>query len=150
MQAGFPVDACHAVAKYQQTVEKAVKGTARAFFLTIGKSHQVERYAQALLRLPQSSQKSLYAHIRGLLAGSTIADIQALDRLAPRWPMPGDLPSRNTEYPYQADDQSWQWPAESGAFGDAELQRYRRTAANILSGAAKIISAIERSGQQVP
>ena len=91
---------CHAIAKWQQTVEKAVKALVSALhgagILGAGvlPKHAVERYIRALISLPRAAgNRTIQQNLHGLLDQNTRAGIRALDGLAPQRP-----PRRNTEY----------------------------------------------------
>jgi len=137
---------CHAIAKWQQTVEKAVKALvsalreARVFGTGVRARHEVERYVDALLRLPRGEgnrtiQKLLY----GLLDQNTRTAIKALDSLAPTMP-----PRRNTEYPFLDASGRWTYPAAEGVFSREEIRTFRDLAHRVLEGAGRIVSAIRR------
>lgn len=136
---------CHAIAKWQQTVEKAVKALVSALhdagILGAGfrPRHEVERYIGMLLRLPRTADNRTIQHqLHGVLDQDTRAGIKALDGLAPRLP-----PRRNTEYPFQADGQ-WLYPASEGVFSQDEVQRFRELAHHVLRGSERVVSAIQR------
>jgi hypothetical protein len=145
---------CNAIAKWQQTVEKAVKAIVAALrevgvlTIEIGYRHEVERFIGVLLRLPRAQgNKDIQQHLRGLLDPTTRADIRSLDALAPRRPPPGQPPRRNTEYPFCDAKNKWTFPAAKGAFSADEIQRFRTLAYRVLTGAGRIISAIRRRPQ---
>ena len=82
---------CHAIAKWQQTVEKAVKALVSALhdagILGAGvlPRHEVERYVRALIRLPRAAgNRTIQQNLHGLLDQNTRAGIRALDGLAPQ------------------------------------------------------------------
>lgn len=94
---------CHAIAKWQQTVEKAVKALVSALHgagilgARFRPRHEVERYVGILVRLPRGpDNRTIQQLLHGLLDQRTRAGIRALDGLAPQLP-----PRRNTEYPFQ-------------------------------------------------
>jgi hypothetical protein len=136
---------CHAIAKWQQTVEKAVKALVAALHdagilgAGVRAKHDVERYIWALLRLPRAAgNRTIQQLLHGLLDQNTRSGISALDALVPRLP-----PRRNTEYPFPEDGQ-WTYPAAEGVFSVQEVERFRALAHRILEGAGRIVSAIRR------
>ena len=137
---------CHAIAKWQQTVEKAVKAVVSALQgagisrVGISAKHEVAPYIKILIRLPRdednkSNQKRLY----GILDQKTQAGIIALDSLVPRLP-----PRRNTEYPFQDAHGKWSFPAAKDVFSPAGVQQFRALAHRVLVGAEEIVYAIRR------
>jgi len=135
---------CHAIAKWQQTVEKAVKALVSALHdagilsASFRAKHDVERYVGALIRLPRSpDNRTIQSHLHGLLDQNTRAGIGALDGLAPQLP-----PRRNTEYPFQNADGQWTYPAAEDVFSQDEGRRFRALAHRVLDGAGQIVSAI--------
>jgi hypothetical protein len=142
---------CHAIAKWQQTVEKAIKAVIAALrevgvlAIEIGYRHEVERFISVLLRLPRAADnKTIQQHLRGLLDESTRSGIRSLDALAPHRPAPGQPPGRNTEYPFRDPQAAWTYPAAAGTFSVEEIRRYRALAYRISAGAKRIVSAIRR------
>lgn len=142
---------CHAIAKFQQAVEKSIKAlicslsAAGVISVQVGYAHGVERFLATLVRLRRSQEeKSVQAALRKLLDANVRYDIRAIDRLAPRRPAPGTLPSRNTEYPYCAQPNAWRFPAQADAFDAEEAVRYRKLAFRLTDGCARIVSAVER------
>ena len=137
---------CHAIAKWQQTVEKAVKAmvsalhNARILGSGVLPRHEVERYVGTLVRLPRAAgNRTIQQSLHGLLDQQTRAGIRTLDSLAPRLP-----PRRNTEYPFQDAHGRWTYPAAEGVFSQADVQQCRALAHRVLDGAGLIISAIRR------
>jgi hypothetical protein len=137
---------CHAIAKWQQTVEKAVKAMVSALhdagILSTGfrPRHEVERYVAILVRLPHAARnRAIQQLLHGLLDQGTRVGIRALDDLAPRLPT-----RRNTEYPSQDALGQWTYPAAAGVFSDEEARQFRVLAQRVVDGAARIISALRR------
>jgi hypothetical protein len=137
---------CHAIAKYQQTVEKAIKAIVAALHQArilgggVRTRHDVDRYMGALVRLPRSAEnKRLQSLLHGLLDQSTWAGIRALDGLAPQLP-----PRRNTEYPFQDANGRWTYPAADGVFTSEEVGQFRLLAHRLLEGIGRITSALRR------
>jgi len=144
-------DRCHAIAKCQQAVEKAIKGIIAALnnagiiHQPIGRQHGVERFWPALIRLPRAgANKEVQLHLHGLLDQNTCAGIRALDALIPHWPGPGQQFGRNTEYPFQNADGSWTFPAAPGVFSENEVKRFRALAHRIVNGAERVVSTLRR------
>lgn len=145
------VPLCHPIAKFQQAVEKAVKGVcvaltaAKILSMPVGRRHEVEPYVSAMVRLRRSpSRQSLHNSIQRMFGADNRAHIRELDALVPKWPPPGVLPVRNTEYPYQGTEGKWRAPAEADAFQPSEADMYRQLAAIIVDGCSRIVTAIER------
>jgi hypothetical protein len=137
---------CHAIAKWQQTVEKAVKALVSALHdagilgAGVRTRHEVAPYVRMLIRLPRATGNRTIQHLlHGLLDQSTQAGIRALDGLAPQLP-----PRRNTEYPFPDALGQWSYPAAEGVFSPAEVQQFRTLAYRVLDGAERIVSAIRR------
>ncbi len=137
---------CHAIAKWQQTVEKSVKAMVCALFdagiLGIGAraKHEVTRYVGTLTRLPRApGKRPIQQHLHSLLDQNTRLGIKALDDLAPQFP-----PKRNTEYPFQEAGGQWTFPAAKDVFSSEEVQRFRELAHRVLNGAGWIVSAVRR------
>jgi hypothetical protein len=142
---------CHALAKYQQAVEKAVKGLAAALRLAgigtvaAGWRHDAEPFVSYFVRLPRGEgAQRVQAPLRRLFDPPTRDGIRALDSLAPRRPPPGQPLRRNTEYPYHDGQGGWIYPAVEGAFSDAEVRRFRALAYRIVDGAGRMASAVRR------
>ncbi len=146
---------CHAIAKWQQTVEKAVKALVCALHHAgiLGADyrprHEVERYVGLLIRLPRApghravQQRSVQQRLYGLLDQNTRQGIRALDGLVPQLP-----PRRNTEYPFQDPQGQWTYPAAEGVFSEDEIQQFRALAHRVLDGAERIVSGIRRQPGQ--
>ena len=145
-----PNEYCHAIAKYQQSVEKAIKGLIAAlvdadirvsepsYFL-----HIVEKHLSVLRRIPDAAaNKSVQDRIDRLLTDSIRGDIKFLGALAPRKPSPGQMAQRNTEHPYQKADGGWLSPTDSLAFTEKELLRAKKAAKHIYYGTRKLVTAL--------
>ena len=138
---------CHAIAKWQQTVEKAVKGIVSALHDAgvlqsgVRAKHDVERYVALLVRLPRTAgNRTIQQYLHGLLDQATRAGIKALDALAPQFPA-----HRNTEYPFEVAGGQWTYPAAKDVFSSEEVQQFRTIAHRLVDGAGRIISAIRRA-----
>jgi len=143
---------CHAVGKYQQCVEKAIKAIIVALreagFTNwqIGCGHEVTDYFSMLFRISRAGGgKNILQTFGQLLDGNTRAAIKSLESLAPRWPAPGAQFPRNTEYPFQDPSGSWTYPAMTGTFSTTELADSQRLAHRVDWGVQRILSAIART-----
>ncbi len=145
---------CHVAAKFQQSVEKAVKAMVVALrevglvSTSVGYRHEVERFMSILLRLPRTNKRAgvrdVQNHIFRLLDEPTRGSIRALDALVPKRPPAGAPSARNTEYPFEKAPNDWVAPATEGVFVQDEMFRYRLLASRITSGADRVISALRR------
>jgi HEPN domain-containing protein len=145
---------CHAIAKFQQAVEKSINALVvalrdyRGLGVVIGWTHTVEPFMGVLTRLPRSGgrNREIQSLLHGLLDERTRGAIRALDQLAPRRPPPGVPPHRNTEYPFLQEGE-WCAPADLQIFTRSDVDRFRALAARIVGGCARLISAIERAAR---
>ena len=142
---------CHAIAKWQQTVEKSIKAIvaclrdAGVLHIEIGYKHGVERFVSVLVRLPHAKDnRTIQQQLHGFLDQTTRSGLRALDALVPRRPTVGDAPQRNTEYPFLIADKKWTYPAAEKIFSDAEFQRFRDLAQRVLQRAGQIVGALRR------
>jgi len=143
---------CHALAKYQQTVEKAVKAMVAALREAgfwrgppIGFVHEVERHMRWLIRLrrtnnPQSVQRRLVR----LFDADTRATIRAVEALTPQAPPPGERLRRNTEYPFHDANGDFTYPAAPDQFSSEEIDRFRALSHRLVESAHWVISALRR------
>jgi hypothetical protein len=143
---------CHAIAKWQQTVEKAVKAVvaaligARIVHIDIGYKHPVEPFMSVLLRLPRAADnRAIQQQLHGLLHPGTRSTIKALEGLVPKRPPPGSSPQRNTEYPFVDQGGKWTHPAAKNIFHDDKFNQFRDLAYRILEGAGRLVSEIRRA-----
>jgi hypothetical protein len=142
---------CHAVAKYQQSVEKAIKAivvAARDLGVStqIGYGHSVQPFVTMLLWFPRGGDnRDIAAKLRRLLDENTRSAIDSLERLIPRRPPPGQPHRKNTEYPFQDTHNQWTFPAADGAFSMGEVRRFRDLSYRIADGASRIITAIQHA-----
>jgi HEPN domain-containing protein len=142
---------CHSIAKWQQTVEKAIKAViaalreAKVLHIEIGYQHGVDRFIRVLIRLPRArDNRAIQQHLHGLLSEETRAGIRELDGLVPHRPPAGADPQRNTEYPFVGPRRDWTYPAAKDIFSDEESGRFRSLAHRILDQAGRIVSMIRR------
>jgi hypothetical protein len=142
---------CHAIAKWQQAVEKAIKAIvaclrdAGILHIDIGYQHGVERFVSVLIRLPHArDNKSIQQQLHGFLDQQTRAGLKALDGLVPHRPAPGLPPQRNTEYPFLEAPGQWTYPAAESIFSEEEAQRFRSLAQRVVDRAGRLIAALRR------
>jgi len=143
---------CHVLAKCQQTVEKAIKAIIAALrhagilHIEIGYRHEVERFLTVLIRMPHAADhRAIQRHLQSFLNQDTRNGIRALDALAPRAPLPGEQPRRNTEYPFHDAGGNWTYPAAEVIFSAEEVERFRQLAHRIVDNAGRLIAAIRRA-----
>jgi len=143
---------CHALAKCQQTVEKALKAVVAALrdatilHIEIGYRHEVARFLKVLIRLPHAAaNRAIQRHLQLFLNQDTRYGIRALDALAPRAPAPGQGLRRNTEYPFHDADGNWTYPAADNTFTPEETERFRQLAYRILDNVSRLLTAIRRT-----
>jgi len=142
----------HAVAKYQQTVEKAVKAIVAALREAgfwrgppIGFVHEVERHMPFLVRLPRTAeQKSVPHHLVRLFDANTRTAVRSLMGLVPHVPPPGDPLPRNTEYPFHDADGTWTYPASPDVFAGEEVDGFRTLSHRLVRSATTILSTLRR------
>jgi hypothetical protein len=146
-------DYCQIIAKYQQTVEKAVKAIDAALRDSgepVGKrntKHNPKDLFRKLVRIPtRRGYKDVPKLITKELATPQLgSDINDLCLLAPKLPEPGHLYARNTEYPYNlSGTHDWTSPSDVSSFTDAELERFRKTAQIMRQKAHRISSIVSR------
>ena len=140
---------CHVIAKLQQAVEKLIKSIvaslrdAGILAIEIGFGHSVSRFVATMLSLPHAKAVRLaQRRLWKMLDAPTRAGISAIDELVPRRPPPGTPPTRNTEYPFQTQQQKWAYPALDGVFDPTDLVRFRAVANRIRTQVPAIVSAI--------
>ena len=75
---------CHAIAKWQQTVEKSVKGGMAALFaaglirVNYQPRHDISRYISTLVRLPSKTNNDIQSLLRKLFTGSSLANAPSI------------------------------------------------------------------------
>ncbi|MGD0771034.1 MAG: HEPN domain-containing protein [Tepidisphaeraceae bacterium] len=144
---------CQAISKYQQAVEKAVKGVAAVlqhggvFSSGPGNRHAVNPLILALLNVPRSDEnRELIKKMDQLFLPHRQRDIADLDALAPVYPDPGKLHARNHEYPFQDSSGAWHPPCEPNhrdAFKIGEVKRFSVTANRVCAILQEIVLALE-------
>lgn len=139
---------CHAIAKCQQAVEKAVKAIVAAAprvgisTKKIGYDHTVKHFVSGLIHSPRGKKNSIVNRLSILFNEETRASIDSLEELIPKQPPPGTPHRRNTEYPFDTPHNGWTCPAAHGVFLSSEVQRFRKLSYRIVDGADKIVEAI--------
>src|SRR5438132_11147077 len=140
---------CHAIAKWQQTVEKAIKAIvaclrdAGVLRMEIGYKHGVERFVSVLIRLPHAKHnRTIQQQLHGFLDQQTRAGLRTLNALVPRPPAPGQQPRLNTEYPFLQRDGHWTYPAAEDTFSDEEPLQFRSLAQRLLGRGRRTVSAL--------
>ena len=145
------VSQCHTIAKYQQTVEKAIKAMVAALNEAgiVGNDptfrHEVDTELNVLIHLPRMAEnKDVQNLIHGILNGFRRDEIRALGVLSPQRPAPGQRARRNTEYPFQTDTGDWITPFSTGPFTVEEARRFQETASRVSVGASQVLTALAR------
>lgn len=137
---------CQCISKYQQVVEKsinvidAVLREQGLFDRRVKAQHYPLRMINRLVRLPLRQQSDLAANMQRLFT-RWAADIYDLCDLAPELPLKGELYQRNTEYPFQNEDETWTAPADADSFTAAQVQRFSNVAKNLRREAQLIETA---------
>jgi hypothetical protein len=141
---------CHAVAKYQQAVEKAAKamvaGLAKAKIINarIGYKHEVEKWVKVLVRLPaRPGSTSIQRHLNRLFDSATRNELRSLESLIPK-ASPDGRPRRNTEYPFHDAAGNWTYPAARAVFSVDEIERFRALSYRIADVASRILATLRR------
>ena len=147
---------CQVAAKAQQAVEKSVKALQSAlhhaglFGSAVGSAHQVSRVASAIRAAAPGWPKALKAQrdkVTSILSDARLQTIKALDAIVPQYPAPGDLPKRNTEYPFQvvAGRDTFRAPAEPAVFSKKEVERFLNCARQLQLMTDKVVTALEQA-----
>lgn len=141
---------CQAISKYQQCVEKSVKGVLDKLYSAglVGnqsdRSHRVARYAAVLSGLPATPDtRDLLNQLRRLFSVNVLKQIDLLDSLVPQYPAAGALARRNHEYPYQESTVVWRAPSEAGTFTVGEMRRIRNCAGVLIRRLRQIFDSLE-------
>ena len=143
---------CHAVAKYQQAVEKSIKAIVVALrecgvrgVHPVGYDHRVQNHLRLLRRLPGGGAgRSIQRKLRDFLNAPTRRDIHRLESLAPRAPTPGDPHPRNTEYPFNDAHGGWTYPAAPDLFSVEEVNAFQTLTRRVAYNAKNFVSALRR------
>ena len=159
MLADGRADRCQVAAKCQQASEKTVKGLVHAlvalgvFNMATGSGHAVSGFARAALNAvgaAPATHRDVKQELPRIFRDHVLGAILALDGLAPRYPGPGQLAEKNTEYPYQADandPSKWRPPSDAAAFGKQEVDRFVHAIRDLHGKTSKLVSGLERAGR---
>jgi HEPN domain-containing protein len=141
---------CQAISKYQQCVEKSVKGVldrlhdAGVTNAHSDRGHHVARYAAVFTNIPRTRQTGdLLNQLARLFTDSVVEQINLLDSLVPQYPAAGVLAARNHEYPFQQAVADWRAPSDNDAFTAGEIRRIRHTAGSLILGLRRMLDALE-------
>jgi hypothetical protein len=145
---------CQVAAKAQQAVEKSLKALQSAlhhagfYGAAVGPAHQVSMVASAIRATAPNWPKDMKeqrAKVMSILSDARLKTIKELDSVVPQYPARGDLPRRNTEYPFQESPGplTWKAPAEAGVFSKKEINRFLYCAQHVVDAADKIVVALE-------
>jgi hypothetical protein len=141
---------CQAISKYQQCVEKSVKGVLDKLYAVglvgnrSGRSHKVARYAIVLSGFPATRDtRDLLNQLRQLFSTTVLEQINLLDSLVPQYPAAGTLAQRNHEYPFQKSQVDWHAPSDEDAFTRGEMKRIRYCAGLLNRRLRQIFDALE-------
>lgn len=143
---------CHALAKYQQAVEKALKALTISLRVRWkwevypGRRHRAEPLILTLVRFPRSSigHRDVQGQLSKFFDPGLRSEVRRLDELAPSWPDEGMPHLRNTEYPYNDPVEGWLPPCEPAAFSPAETEDHASVSSRVVRRSAQWISSIER------
>ncbi len=140
----------HAAAKYQQSVEKAVKAVVvilrHAGIMAINqpRQHRIDMLVTAILAVPRAGvPRDPLERAHRLFSAAVRRDIRALDDVAPAWPAAGALHAKNTEYPYQVTAANWLPPADASTFTRGDMKRFRYTSRRVSKELDRIVDALE-------
>lgn len=141
---------CQALAKYQQCVEKAIKGVLDKLFAAgliaqgSDHKHRVARYAAVLGGFPATTDnRALLNQLRRLFTERVIDQINFLDSLVPAYPPPGTPAARNHEYPFQDAAGDWHAPSDEDAFTPGEIKRIANCAGLLVRRLRQILDALD-------
>ena len=139
---------CHAIAKYQQATEKAIKGLVVALkLMEPTRDHEVTDELKRLSVISSNpgskANKTFVENVNDLLDPPNRSQIRALAQLSPKYPEADGLARRNTEYPFQNAVGEWEIPADSDAFHWDEVKQFRRVANFLVLKADQIRKARE-------
>ena len=140
---------CHAVAKYQQCVEKSIKAMVAAVnelgveFFTITASHAPDKEIRMLQNLKRAIDNTSVNQIARVFSEKRLLLIDEISRLAPRYPRVGEVFTRNTEYPYTLPSGEWMAPAAPNAFTEEEVNRYQSLAREIYQNVSRFVGAVK-------
>jgi hypothetical protein len=141
---------CQAISKYQQCVEKSVKGVldrlnhARVTNVHSDRSHKVARYAVVFRNMPRTRDTSgLLDQLARIFTDAVVRQINLLDSLVPEYPAAGALAARNHEYPFQHIATDWRAPSDDDAFSAGEMRRIRSCAGSLIVALRRILDSLD-------
>ncbi len=141
---------CQAISKYQQAVEKSIKGVLDRLHAAgiartrSDRTHRVARYAILLSGIPASrNNRDLLNRLRRVFTNSMVDQIGLLDSLVPEYPATGSLAKRNHEYPFQDASGRWRAPSDARAFTVGEIKRIRYCAEVLVRALRRILDALD-------
>jgi hypothetical protein len=141
---------CQAISKYQQSVEKSIKGILDKLFdaglvpWRSDRGHHVARYAAVLSGFPATrDNRALLNQLRRLFSDRVLEQINFLDSLVPAYPGPGKRAARNHEYLFQDTAGDWLAPSDENAFSVGEMKRARICAGQMVGGLRQILDALD-------
>lgn len=138
---------CHAIAKYQQAVEKAIKALVVALnLMEPTRDHEVTEELKELGQFslnPRGKANKAYAkEVKRLFdRGGNRPRIRELVQLSPKYPAAGAMARRNTEYPFQNVAGEWKIPADAEIFSTEELNQFRQITGLVIKSAGEIAVA---------
>ncbi len=141
-----PSTCCQSISKCQQVVEKSINvidAVLREQGILNGRvkaQHYPLRMINRLVRLPIQKEPDLAANMKRLFIRWG-GDIYDLCDLAPELPLKDELYQRNTEYPFQNEDETWTAPAAANSFTSDQVKRFIFTARNLRREAQEISTA---------
>ena len=145
-----PRTRCQAISKYQQSVEKSVKGVldrlhdAGVTRVRSDRSHSIARYAAVFTNIPRTRDTSdLLNQLARLFTDTIVQQMELLDSFVLEQLVAGALAARNHEYPFQIDATDWRAPCDHGAFSAGELKRIRNCAGSLVVGLRRILDALD-------
>jgi len=141
---------CQAISKYQQCVEKSVKGVldklhmARLIHDGSDRRHHVARYAALFRNIPRTNNtRDLLNQLGRLFGSAVVTQMNLLDSFVPEYPAAGALARRNHEYPFQVTAADWRAPSDDDAFSAGEIKRIRNCAGSLVVGLRRILDALD-------
>ena len=145
-----PTTWCQAISKYQQCVEKSMKGVlhrpneARVTNHPFKGRHEVAQFAEVFAAAPQSrDSRALLNRLTAIFNEDVVQQVRALDALVPAYPKQGERTKRNHEYPFEESASGWRAPAERETFGEKEMRGFRRCAGRLMNGLPPIVEALD-------
>jgi len=144
---------CQAIAKYQQTAEKSVKGMIAALNeqgipnIQISHSHDLKHEISSLNSVRRTGLKSYDRNLVDKINATfnnRKADVDWLSRLAPAGPKDGTY-LKNTEYPFNDTSLGgWAAPADAEIFFVTDVTKAYNLAQKLYKQANSIITSLRR------